>query len=239
MVLHNISNVAKSSVLGIALAAVVASPAYACCPVGSINKSVEDITTSSALVDANTNSTALSVNSGDTLEYVITIKNSGNVEANGDDDMLNTVMTDTLPSGIELVSNPTQTTITDNVGTVGAGKSVSLTYDVKVTSTDNGAYITNRATYTAKSVNNQDNQSGCDVAVVQVTVPVAPTPTPTPTPTPVAPTTPVVTTPTATVTTPTALPNTGPGNIIIPAVIVSVLGYVAYSFKLKRNASRA
>lgn len=228
---NNISKIAKSSVLGIALAAVVASPAYACCPVGSINKSVEDITTSSALEDANTNSAALSVNTGDTLEYVITIKNSGNVEANGDDDMLNTVMTDVLPAGIELASNPSQTTITDNVGTVAAGKSVTLTYDVKVTSTDNGAYITNRATYSAKSVNNQDNQSGCDVAIVEVTVPPTPVPTPTPTPAPTP-------TPTPPTPTPVTLPNTGPGNIIIPAVVVSVLGYVVYALKLKRNATR-
>ncbi len=231
MIHQSLSTTVRASAVGIVMAALLASPVYACCPVGTINKSVEDITTSSALVDANTDSSALTVNTGDTLQYVITIHNNGAAEANGNDNMLDTVMTDTLPAGVELASNPSETTITDTIGTIAAGKSVTIDYNVTVTSTQNGAYLTNKACYTGKSVNNDDNQSGCDTAVVLVNVPV--TPTPAPTPTPVAPTTPTPVTPA-----PTALPNTGPGNVILPAVAISVLGYLGYMFKVKRSIAR-
>jgi uncharacterized repeat protein (TIGR01451 family) len=223
-----VRNFIKASILSVGFAAVIASPVYACCPAGTINKSVEDITTSSELKDANTNSDALTVNSGDTLEYVITIHNNGTVESSGNDDMLDTNLTDTLPAGIVLASNPGQTTISDSLGTIAAGKSVTVSYRVTVTSTDNGAYLTNKACYTGNSVNNKDDQNGCDTAVVLVNVPV--TPTPMPTPTPAAPITPTQSTPT-----PVALPNTGPGNVIIPAVFISVLGYIGYMFKVKRG----
>jgi uncharacterized repeat protein (TIGR01451 family) len=226
-----INRVVRTSAASVGIAALMVTPAYACTPVGAINKSVEDITTGSALVDPTSDSTALSVNSGDTLEYVITVNDNGTPESNGNDDMIDTVMTDVLPSGVELVSNPSQTTVTDNIGRIEAGKSVTESFEVKVTSTDNGAYILNRATYTGYSVNHNDEQSGCDTAIVQVNVPV-----PTPTPTPPAPVTPTPTPPAAPA--PQALPNTGPGNVLIPAAIVSVLGYVGYMFRAKRQALR-
>src|SRR5580698_1270999 len=112
--------IAKASVTGIVAAGLIASPVYACNPVGTINKSVEDLTTSSPLEDANDASSALTVNSGDTLQYVIKINSTGTPESNGDDDMTNTVLTDTLPSGIALVSNPSQTQISVNIGTIKA-----------------------------------------------------------------------------------------------------------------------
>ncbi len=223
-----VTHLVQSSVIGVVLAALAISPAYACHPVGTINKSVEDLTTGSALVDANDDSTALSVNSGDTLEYVITVSNTAAQADNNQNDMVNTVVTDTLPSGVQYISDPSETSITDNVGTIAAGKSVTITYEVKVTSTQNGTYLTNTACFTANSVNNNDPQSGSDTAVVLVNVP-TPTPAPTPAPTPTTPA------PAA----PTALPNTGPGNYIVPsAVLVSVLGYAGYMFRLKRHAAR-
>jgi uncharacterized repeat protein (TIGR01451 family) len=229
MLRNNAKSLVRSSVICVALATLVASPAYACSPVGVINKSVEDLTTSSALEDANTTSAALRVNSGDTLEYVVTIRNNGTPESNGNNDMTKTVLTDNLPAGIELVNDPTMTTITENIGTVPAGSSVTKSYEVKVTSTQNGAYITNKACFTGNSVQYNNAQSGCDTAVVLVNVPTPiPTPVPTPTPTP----TPVVTPPAPA---PQTLVNTGPGNIVLPVVFVTILGYV---LRLKRNAAR-
>lgn len=227
--MNNINRLVRSSAVTVGLAMLVASPAYACTPVGAINKSVEDLTTGSALVHATDDAHALSVNSGDTLEYVITVSDNGTPESNGNDDMVNTVMTDVLPAGVQLISNPSQTTVTDNIGRIAAGKSVTESFEVKVTSTDDGAYILNRATYTGNSVNGNDQQSGCDTAIVQVHVPA---PTPTPTPTPVTPTP----TPTPTPPAPQALPNTGPGNVVLPAAAVSALGYAGYLFRAKRLA---
>jgi uncharacterized repeat protein (TIGR01451 family) len=220
----------SSSLLGLGLAVMVAAPVFACHPVGVINKSVEDVTTNSVLSDANTNATALTVNSGDTLKYVVKISDTGTVESNGDDDMLTTMLSDTLPSGVALVSDPSETTISANLGTVKADQTITETYEVTVTSKQDGAYLTNKACFTGKSVNNADNQSGCDVAVVKVHVPVVPiptpAPTPTPTPTPVSPTPTPTPTATTTVTTqaPTTLPNTGPGNVIGIAAVVAVAG---------------
>jgi uncharacterized repeat protein (TIGR01451 family) len=238
--MKSIKVLTSSSALGLGLAVMVAAPVFACHPVGVINKSVEDVTTSSSLSDANTNATALTVKSGDTVKYVVKISDTGMVESNGDDDLQSVTLTDTLPSGVELVSNPSETTITANLGTVKAGQSVTETYEVKVTSTQDGAYLTNKACYAGKSVNNNDNQSGCDVAIIKVNVPVTPTPTPTPvptpkptptpTPTPVTTTTPTPVAPTpVTTATPTSLPNTGPGNIIGVAAVVAIIG-TAFSY---------
>src|SRR5580700_10930153 len=132
----------QSSVIGAGLTMLVAAPVFACHPVGVINKSVEDVTTNSALVDANADASALTVNSGDTLKYVIKISDTGTPESNGDDDMLDTVLTDNLPAGVSLV-NGGDATITDNVGTIKAGQSVTETYEVTVTSDQDGAYLDN------------------------------------------------------------------------------------------------
>jgi uncharacterized repeat protein (TIGR01451 family) len=214
------------------------SPAFACHPQGTIIKYVQDETTSSAVSDANNDSSAVTVHPNDTLKYVITVSNNGAPASNGDDDMETTVMTDTLPAGVSLVSNPSQRTVSANIGTLKPGQSATETYAVTVTSTQNDTYITNEACFTGNSIEKGVSpQSGCDVAVVKVVVPPTPTPTPTPVPTPTP--TPTTPTPTVTTTTPTVLPNTGAGNYIVPAAAVSILAYLGYFIRLKlRTATR-
>lgn len=231
IVMNSIKVLVRSSIVGLGLTVVTAAPVFACHPVGVITKTVGDVTTNGAQTSAETDATALTVNSGDTLAYVVKVSDTGAAESNGDDDMLNTVLTDNLPAGVELVSDPSETTITDNLGTITPGQTVTETYDVKVTSDTNGAYLTNKACYTGQSVDNADNQSGCDAAIVEVNVPApAPSPSPSPSPTP-TPTTTTTTTPAA------SLPNTGPGNIVGIAAVFAVAGTVfSYVRRAKRTA---
>ncbi len=161
------------------IAASTALPALAWRPHGVIVKKVQDITTQSALVDANTANDALAVNKGDTLKYVITITNDGEPNSDGHNDMAFTKLTDTLPAGIELVSDPTARTITADLGTLKPGQSITKEYSVKVISSTNGAMITNKACFTGDSAIKDYPQSGCNDAVVKVKVPETPTP-PTP-----------------------------------------------------------
>jgi uncharacterized repeat protein (TIGR01451 family) len=206
-----------SGLLTVAATLAVATPAFAWHPQGSIQKFVTDQTTNSSQVKAEDNSSALAVNSGDTLAYTIVVSNDGAPASNGDDDMATTVMTDQLPTGVELVSNPATRTVTANLGTIKPGDKVTTTVVVKVTSTDNGSYIVNKACFTGNSIVNDNPQSGCDTAVVKVSVP-TPTPTPTPTPPQVLGTS--TTTPSA-----TSLPNTGPGDVLAVGVATALAGY--------------
>jgi len=218
---------ANASIASIVAATMIAVPALACKPVGSIVKSVQDQTTNSATVSSNSASSALAVNSGDTLVYTITIKNSGAAESNGDDDMLNVKLADTLPSGVQLISSSSQAQISESLGTIKPGASITKSYSVKVTDT-NGDILTNKACYTGSSVDNKDNQSGCDTAVVKVNVPTPATPTPAPTPT--------TTTPTAT---PATMPDTGSTAVsaLIALSVASVLGYSLNLMRLKRQSN--
>jgi uncharacterized repeat protein (TIGR01451 family) len=217
------SILASTSITGVVTAALVVSPALAWHPKGVIVKSVEDQTTNSSVVTNNDTTTALTVNTGDTLQYVVKVSNDGAPANNGDDDMAHTVMTDTLPAGVELVSNPSQREFTVDMGTIKPGDSDSETYTVKVTDTTDGDVITNEACFTGNSIVNDNPQHGCSSVVVKVHVPPSPTPTPTP----------------QTPTTPTSLPNTGAGNVILLAAIITALGYTGYllRLKLKRNAA--
>jgi len=101
----------STGTIGVVTAGLVVSPALAWHPKGAIQKSVEDETTHSALVDANDVNSALDVNTGDTLKYVITVSNNGAPASNGDDDMASTVMTDTLPAGLTPVDSSTPSQI--------------------------------------------------------------------------------------------------------------------------------
>ena len=168
-------------------------------PQGTIQKTVQNITTNGPVADANTSSTALTVKPNDILNYSITIKNVAPPAGNQYNDMAYTVMTDTLPAGIVLVADPAKRTITENIGTILPGKSVTKNYQVKVTSATNGAVIENKACFTGDSVVKDKPQKGCDVAIVKVQVPPTPPPNPpTPTPTPPTPNPPTPTPPTPT-----------------------------------------
>lgn len=230
----NISLITSSVVTGVAIAGVMVSPVLACHPQGTIVKEVQDNTTNSAMVDANSAENALMVNQGDVLTYTVTVSNRETQEGSKHQaDMVNTMLTDTLPAGVELVGSPSQRQISENIGTIKANGSTTKQYQVKVTETEDGAVLTNKACFRATSnLGKSDDQSGCDTAIVKVHVPPTPTPTPVPTPTPTP-----IPTPTTPAPQPTVLPNTGAGNFIAPAAILSVLGYAGYLLRLKRRAA--
>ena len=162
---------AASSVIGVAVAAAAASPAFAWHPQGKIAKTVQDVTANSPASSAKDGSGALTVAPGDTLLYTIVVSNTASPAANNDNDMAFTVMTDNLPDGIALASNPSQRQITENIGTIVPGKSVTKQYEVKVTDTKDGDIITNEACFTADSIVKDNPQSGCDKVIVKVQVP--------------------------------------------------------------------
>ncbi len=178
--MKKVSLFGSTTLASIAAATVIAAPVFACHPVGSIVKTVQDQTTGSTTADANDQSSALTVNNGDTLIYTITVKNTGAAAGNGDNDMLNVAATDNLPAGLQIVSTDGST----SMGTIKPGQSMTVKYTVKVSDTTDGDVIANKACYAGKSKDNNNNQSGCDYAYVKVHVPVTPAVTPTPTPTP-------------------------------------------------------
>ncbi len=219
----------SSSITGVALAGLIAAPAFACTPKGVITKYVQDKTTGSQMVDANTEASALTVHPGDTLIYTIVVGNNGGPSKNGtDDDMVNTKMTDNLPNGVTPTSG--SKAISEDLGTVKEQKTVTKTYTVMVdANAKDGQIINNKACYTGEAINNDKKaaQAGCDVAIVKVSVP----PTSTPPVTPPTTTTPPV-------TPPAVLPSTGVGNLIVPAGVATGLGYVGNMLRLKRRASQ-
>jgi uncharacterized repeat protein (TIGR01451 family) len=233
--MNKLSRITTTSITGIAMAVAIASPAYAWHPKGEIVKSVKNVTTNGELQDANNASTAVSAKPGDTLLYSITISNTAENASKNDNDLAFVVMDDTLPAGVELASDPAQRQITENIGTILPGKSVTKQYLVKVTASQDGALIHNTACYKGDSVVEDNPQNGCDYADVKVTVPVVPTTTPTPTPTP----TPVATPVSLKGATPEELPATGPASVILYAALATTIGYAANVLRLRRAASRA
>lgn len=210
--------------MSIAFAAAIVIPfasvgtAFACHPQGVITKTVQNITAGTAVSDANSAKDAISAKPGDTLRYTITIKNTAASNTQGADDMLNTVMTDTLPDGVMLVGDTSTRAIHANFGTVASGKSVTKTYDVTVTSSADKAIIKNKACYTGDSKLSTGAQSGCDEADVIVSAP------PVAAPTPVTPVTPAAA---QTTPQPERLPNTGVGgNIMFIGLITTIFGYL-------------
>jgi len=143
-------------------------------PQGKIVKSVQDTTTNSVVSTATDASSALSVAPGDTLTYTVTVSNVAQPAANHDNDMANTVMTDSLPDGVRLVSNTSERKITENIGTLEPGKSVTKQYAVTVTDKTDGDVITNKACFTGNSLANDNPQSSCSTVVVKVHVPPTP-----------------------------------------------------------------
>lgn len=194
--------------------------AFAWHPSGSIVKKVQNVTTAGVLSDADSTATAVVAKPGDTLKYVIEISNNGTPDSSGNNDMAKTVMTDTLPAGVALVSNPSQRQITETIGLIKPGQKVTKEYLVTVSASTNGA-ITNTACFTGNSTVNDNPQQGCNPAVVTVTVP----PVVTPPVVPITPITPEV--PTPVVETPAELPHTGPAEDVIGTVIA--LGVVWYA----------
>lgn len=143
-------------------------------PHGNITKSVQDVTTNSQTSNATDTTTALTVAPGDTLLYTVMVSNVAAAANNHDNDMVNTIMTDTLPAGVELIANPSQHQITENMGTLTPGSKVTKQYQIKVTSATEGSLITNKACYTGNSRANDNPQSGCAMVIVKIHIPQAP-----------------------------------------------------------------
>jgi uncharacterized repeat protein (TIGR01451 family) len=224
-----VSNVALAAILiGAAGILGIASTAMAWHPKGVITKQVQNVTTGSALSEADTTATAVAAHPGDTLKYVITVKNDGAADSRGYNDMAKTVMTDTLPSGVSLASNPSQRQISENLGTIKPGQSVTKEYLVKVTSST-AETIKNTACFTGNSTANDNPQNGCNPAVVTVTVPETPVTT-----TPETPVTPV------TPETPAELPHTGTGtNVLLASLGLGAVVYLTYVYKASRRSLAA
>lgn len=213
-----------AGVIGVVGIFSLASTAFAWHPKGVIVKKVQNVTTNSVLSDADTSATAIAAKPGDTLKYAITVSNNGAVDNSGNNDMAKTVMTDTLPTGIELVSNPSQRQISESLGTIKPGKSVTKEYLVKVTSSTAGT-ITNTACFTGNSTANDNPQQGCNPAVVTVTVPE----------TPVTPTTPVTPEQPA-AETPAELPHTGMAeNVIMSSFVLGAIAYISHLYITSRR----
>ncbi len=231
----NFKTIAVSGIVSLGLVGAIATPAFAWHPEGTIVKKVQNVTSKSDLSDANDAGSAVAAKPGDILNYVITVSNAQTSD-DGKNDMVNTVLKDTLPDGVEFVSNPTERTINENLGTLKPKQSVTKQYQVKVTASKD-AVITNKACFTGNSAANDNAQSGCDNAVVKVTVPETPTPpvTPPATPTTPTPSTPAPT-PTAPAETPAALPSTGPASTIAIAFASIGAGYIFYMKRLARKA---
>ncbi len=198
------------AVAATALTVLGAGIAAACHPQGVITKNVKNVTTNSANAAADTTTSAVVAHPGDTLVYTISVSN--NATANNDE-MINTLVTDSLPAGLSLVKADSY-----NLGTVGMKKTVSRTVTVKVTSTTAGL-IKNTACFTGDSVDHKVPQKGCDVAYVKVEIP-TPTPVPTPKPTPIP--TPVPTPIPTPIPTPVPTP-TGQGQVLSTSVTPVVL----------------
>lgn len=150
----------------------VATSVFAWHPVGVIKKEVQNVTQNSALKDANSESDAVAAKTGDTLKYVITVKNNGEKHSAGHNDMHFTKVTDTLPAGVELVSGDTN----KDLGRINAGESKKYEFTVKVTSTTKGQVICNTASFTGDSEVKDQPQKGQDKACIKVDVPETPKP---------------------------------------------------------------
>jgi uncharacterized repeat protein (TIGR01451 family) len=227
---------AVASVTGVLAATAIASPAFAWHPKGTIKKSVQNQTTGSALSDANGASAAVAAKPGDVLKYVIVVSNTGDTASNNSNDMYYTKLTDTLPAGVELVSDPSKKAISEDLGTVKPGQNVTKEYLVKVTSTKDGDVIENKACFTGDSQVKDNPQQGCDVADVKVTVPKTPEQPKTPE-TPKAPETPAPTPQPAATPAPEALPSTGASEFFAPVAALTSAGaaYAGRMMVIKRR----
>ena len=195
--------------------------AFAWHPKADIKKEVQNVTTNSALADANTEGEAVSAKPGDTIKYVITVSNVAQPASKEYNDLWYTVMNDTLPAGVELASDPAKRTITENIGVLKPGESKKFEYTLKVTKQQDGS-VKNTACVDGDSKVKDNKQHDCDDAVIKVTVPPQEPPKEEPKVTPPAPAT---------------LPVTGAGSAIGIFAGMSGLGYGLHriAMRLKRQ----
>jgi hypothetical protein len=213
----------------------IAAPVFAADdPATTIKTSVQNQTTNGALSDANTDDEAVLAKTGDILKYVIEIKN--NADKSDDNDLSSGKLTDNLPAGIELVSNPNKRDVTDDFGTIKPGDTVTKQFLVKVDAGKDGETIENRGCFTGEYAKHNKPLSACDSAFIKIDLdgkkdeqPSTTTPEPTQTEQPQQ-------TPTPTSTPSEDLPTTGPSDVVAPMAALSagVLAYAARLLYLKR-----
>ncbi|HET8670325.1 MAG TPA: hypothetical protein VFM05_06735 [Candidatus Saccharimonadales bacterium] len=211
------------SVIG---AGVFTADVFAWQPKGVIQKSVMNQTTASQLSDANDDVSAVDAKPGDTLKYVIEVRNEAPAHDQGHNDMHFTKLTDTLPAGIELLSDPTKREITEDLGIIKPGEKVTKEYLVKVV-LDKNSVIKNEACFTGDSQEKDNPQKGCDNANVKVTIPPKEAPKPE-TPAPQQPQVKAAD---------TKLPTTGASSFLAPLAAVGsgTIAYVGRLLTLRRR----
>lgn len=232
---------AAAGFTGIMIAGTITGHAAAWHPQGTIKKYVQNQTAGGEMVDANDAGNAVSAKPGDMLKYTVVIENKGTADDKGWNDMAKTTLTDTLPAGVELVINGAQRTITEDLGLVKPGQKLTKEYVVKVTSDKDGDVLDNKACFTGNSTNNDAPQQGCDNAIVKVSNPTkeeTPAPTPTPTEIPKEETPKQAPKQEVQGAATEKLASTGPANALVPAGIVTGLGYAGNMLRLKRRATR-
>jgi uncharacterized repeat protein (TIGR01451 family) len=203
---------AVASVTGVVLAGSMTATTYAWHPEVKITKYVTNMTASGQMADANTAADAVNTKPGDVIKYTIVIENPAPAAGNAYNDLYFTKMTDTLPAGVALVSDPAQTKISEDLGILKPGDKVTKEYTLKVTSTKDGDVISNEACVTGDSKVKDSPEKDCDTAVIKVKVP----------PTPELPK-----------ETPKVLPITGPADVVVGAGAVTILGYLGNMLRLR------
>lgn len=155
-----------------AVVSLIAAPAVlAWHPKGVIDKKVQNVTQSGSLTDADDAASAVTSKPGDVLKYVIEIRNDGAPHQSGYNDMYFVELRDELPTGVELVADPSKRIITENIGLIKAGKKVVREYEVKVVSQTNDQIVENKACFKGDSEVKDSPQSGCNLANIKVVVP--------------------------------------------------------------------
>jgi uncharacterized repeat protein (TIGR01451 family) len=232
--MHKLSTFGSAAALCVLIAGSVTSSAYAWHPQGEITKTVQNITTGSAVSDANDAAHAVTANTGDILQYTVTIKNIAPAADKHYNDMAFVGMADSLPTGVELVDTPQVRQVTAKPDTILPGKSFVKTYKVKVTETRHDVAVVNTACFSADSANKDTHLGGCDKAFVKMAKQTTPvTPAHAPTPAPVTPGT-----GNEAPQTPAELPNTGTGIVApIAGALAAFGGYTANLLRLKRRKS--
>jgi uncharacterized repeat protein (TIGR01451 family) len=215
--MKNLKLLAIASLTGVVVAGSLTATTYAWHPKVKITKYVTNVTTSGQMADANTADEAVSTKPGDVIKYTMVIENPADAASNGYNDLHFTKMTDTLPKGVALVSDPAQTQITEDLGVLKPGQKITKEYTLKVTSAKDGDVILNEACVTGNSEVKDAPRDDCDTAVIKVKVPV---------------------TPELPKETPKVLPVTGPEGAVVSAGAVTVLGYFGNLLRLRFRKNR-
>lgn len=215
--MRNLKLLAIAGVTGVVLAGSLATSVYAWHPQVKITKYVTNQTTGGQMADANDAASAVGTKPGDVIKYTIVVENPAPAASREYNDLHFTKLTDQLPAGVELVSDPAKRQIVEQLGVLKPGDKVTKEYILKVTSHKNGDVILNKACVSGNSKVNDAPRSDCDPAVITVDVPEPPK------------------TPEPPKKTPKVLPSTGPANLVVGASAVTVLGYVGNLLRLKRK----